>query len=227
MLLAASGAIVWSMQVLEWLVAWLMPDEYASIMGLDSEEEEDRRAQRFYAIPVHLNDDAYFTELSARHAALQEILGRVETNQAILAALGVPKGAEPDETDVKSAPRSKSEFSGLEVVFLSDTSRLLGPDSIPVPPSEVWRPRIYLEGPASAALATITFERASPPPSPGRSRRRSGADPARGWVPVALRIAAVGEAPPDSGRVLIETRAPLPHGIRYSVLRARDEGGGP
>jgi hypothetical protein len=225
-LLVATGAIVWSMQLVEWFAAWLMPEEYASIMGLDSEDEEDRRSQRFYSVPSHLDDESYLVELSARHEALQEMLTRLETNQAMLSALGVSQTRAVDDINPKPvSARPISEHSGLEIVYLSDTSRLLqaGADVSP-PSSDVWRPRIYLEGPSSAALATVTFERASPP-APARARRRAGDDPARGWVPVALRVTAVSEGPPDSGRLLIDTRAPLPHGIRYSVLRAKDEDG--
>ena len=227
--LVASGAIFWTMHLVDLLAAWWMPEEYASIMGFDSEAEEERRTQRFYGVPPNLADDEYFIELSARHAALEELLARVETNQAIQAALGVSTAqGSSDKYAVTTSHASASTLSGgIEIVFLTDSSRLMQPAG-PEPTSssaQIWRPRIYLEGPTLAALATATFERATPPPVPGRARGRAGDDAARGWVPVALRITAIGEAPSSTAdRVLMDARAPLPHGIRYSALRAPDEG---
>jgi hypothetical protein len=217
--LVATGAAVWALQLVELLAAWVAPDEYASFMGFDTEEEEERRTQRFYGVPPHLGDDAYFVELAARHAALKELLFRMEASPSILGILGSSRAKDPNDgagpDDAVPTPAS-----GLEMVFLTDTARLAPPNMDGAEPREVWRPRMYLEGPARAVLATATFERPVPPLAP-RRRGGDGGDPARGWVPVALIMEAVGEAPAAS-RLLLDSRAPLPHGIRYSALRARD-----
>jgi hypothetical protein len=216
--LVATGAAVWTLQLVELLAAWIAPDEYASFMGFDTEEEEERRTQRFYAVPPHLGDDAYYVELAARHAALKELLFRMEASPSILGMLGSSRTTDTSDGAANATPPTPS--SGLEMVFLTDTTRLAPPDMDGAEPREVWRPRMYLEGPARAVLATATFERAAPPPAP-RRRGRDGGDPTRGWVPVALSMEAVGEAPAGD-RLLLDSRAPLPHGIRYSTLRARD-----
>ena len=217
--LVATGAAVWALQLVELIAAWILPDEYASFMGFDSEEEEERRTQRFYAVPPHLGDDDYYVELAARHAALKELLVRMEASPSILGMLGSPRAKDANDGVADAAPPEPS--SGLEMVFLTDTTRLAPPSTDGAEPREVWRPRMYLEGPARAVLATATFERAAPPPAPRRRGRDGGGDPARGWVPVALSVEAVDEAPAGD-RLLLDSRAPLPHGIRYSTLRARD-----